>query len=385
MRSTHQHNPLHRIESWTGKFFRPAALWEVGVYIVIKHHTGTSAVCGALQFQIDALVGIQLRQDHLDQNICREMQDGAGISEQDFDRQTSFSYGEVDELVEDDEEMDSRVFLEMDRLHTSRQGKGTATNFSSFQDYGDSGSSVAGDAMAEQYDTATATTQATATTTAGSSRTAMATATAGSSRMATATATAGSSRTATATAMSTQATATSSGQSTGTATGHSNVHIPSVPFGDALNNRYLRIVHHNGTHHLAVITCACHGEDCVVTDLMSSGFVPTTFHRIRTLFTTSVLDMFRLSNLELKASAYQYFQLIDRLNSKAGVPSPNLYHDLRKVSRAWRWMKKLKWAGFGHKAKDAMTPSAGTLAIFCPACPQPDINLPADWKYDPNR
>ena len=38
MRHSHFNNPLHRIESWTGSFFRSAGLWEVGVYLLVQHH-----------------------------------------------------------------------------------------------------------------------------------------------------------------------------------------------------------------------------------------------------------------------------------------------------------------------------------------------------------
>jgi hypothetical protein len=31
------------------------------------------------------------------------------------------------------------------------------------------------------------------------------------------------------------------------------------------------------------------------------------------------------------------------------------------------------------------TPENGNLAYFCPACPQPEINLPDDWKNHPDR
>lgn len=109
---------------------------------------------------------------------------------------------------------------------------------------------------------------------------------------------------------------------------------PLIPRGDALNNKYVRIVHINGIHHLVVVFCSCLGEH-LPTDLMFSGFVPATF-RINTTFNFNVLDMFRLSNLKLKASAYNFFQLLDRLTSKAEVPSLKLYKDLGKVSRAWR-------------------------------------------------
>jgi hypothetical protein len=64
---------------------------------------------------------------------------------------------------------------------------------------------------------------------------------------------------------------------------------------------------------------------------------------------------------------------------------PNLYHELRRMSRVWRWMKKLKWAGFGHKVLDHMDPAPGSLANFCPACPQPGINLPENWLDDQQR
>ena len=42
-------------------------------------------------------------------------------------------------------------------------------------------------------------------------------------------------------------------------------------------------------------------------------------------------------------------------------------------------MKERKWFGFGNRAEE---PQAGELALFCPACPQPGINLPDNWKED---
>lgn len=98
------------------------------------------------------------------------------------------------------------------------------------------------------------------------------------------------------------------------------------------------------------------------------------------------MDYFRLCNLELKASAYQFYQLIQRLTLPMGQPEMlNLYHEFRRMSRLWRWMKKLKWSGYGHNQKDHLNPPAVSLAIFCPTCPQPAWNLPADWKNDTNR
>lgn len=343
MRTTHQHDTLHRIECWTGEYFRPAALREVGVYILIKHYPMDS-ICATLKFNVDNLEEIQKRNDTRDQEICRDIQQGAVMREESYPIKENTTI--IEEPAEDEETTDAMTFFEMDRLR------------------GDAQTATAPTATATPVRTANVLTAQTATATP------LRTANILTANIPTAT-------TATASALAAEAAFPQN--------------IPrekepsEIPTGDALNNPYCRIVHINGIHHLAVVSCMCNGEHQLPIDLVHSGFIPSTFIKIRTVFTTKVLDMFRWSNLELKASAYQYFQLLQRLTEKAAVPSPNLYNDLRKVSRAWRWMKKLKWAGYAYKDADPMQPAAGEMAVFCPACPQPNINLPSDWKYDINR
>jgi len=48
----------------------------------------------------------------------------------------------------------------------------------------------------------------------------------------------------------------------------------------------------------------------------------------------------------------------------------------------WRNLKYLKWHGFGHTNA---VPGPGALALFCAACPQPSVNLPNNWKEDPEQ
>ncbi|KAG1823162.1 hypothetical protein DFJ58DRAFT_738878 [Suillus subalutaceus] len=61
------------------------------------------------------------------------------------------------------------------------------------------------------------------------------------------------------------------------------------------------------------------------------------------------------------------------------------YRELMRVARQWRQLKTMKWHGFGHCSD---SPNAGDLALFCPACPQPGINVSFsgdesldEWKY----
>ena len=45
-------------------------------------------------------------------------------------------------------------------------------------------------------------------------------------------------------------------------------------------------------------------------------------------------------------------------------------------------MKEIIEFGFAHNGKK---PGEGDLAYFCAGCPQPGINLPEDWKDDPEK
>jgi len=54
-----------------------------------------------------------------------------------------------------------------------------------------------------------------------------------------------------------------------------------------------------------------------------------------------------------------------------------------RISRQWQDMQVRKQFGFGHDTYK--TPGDGDLADFCPACPQPGINLPEDWYEQKDR
>jgi len=349
MRNLHQHEPLHRIECWTGKYFRAAAMWEVGVYMLIRH-CGESGLCETLKFQKDVVEDIQRRQDLKDQDTCRSVAAAAIQPEASVNANEPVASNIHDkDQFSNDEIKDDLIFAQMDRLHAQRQKDNIDIDIEEIllEDEDNEGEKDCIDESFEGFNNYLNSVEAHGTAT---------------------------------------ATATTTPTATDTGFAPTETDARFEPKKDAFNNHYLRIVHVNGIHHLAVMSCTCRGVDNLPIDLMYSRLVPTSFIKIRTLFTTMALDTFRLANLEMKASAYQYFQLIHRLTSKTTSNVPNLYHDLRKLSRAWRWIKKLKWAGFGHGTPaDPMKPAAGELTIFCPACPQPNINLPNDWEKDPNR
>lgn len=155
------------------------------------------------------------------------------------------------------------------------------------------------------------------------------------------------------------------------------------PRCDMFGNPYVRVVNTNGIHYLCLVTCECNNRTSHV-DLIYHGFLPTTFVQYRTLFSTTVLDDHHLSNLECKSSTQQYWQKLCRQTDSTQHPAhlKSLKRELGRLSRLWRWTKKIKWAGYGHNGKDPMNPSWGDLAIFCSACPQPGVNLAPGWEED---
>jgi hypothetical protein len=58
----HIQNPFHRIEKWNKQFFRPVDLWEVGTYLLVRHHNWQLA-CDVIQSQVDFLEMMEEKKD----------------------------------------------------------------------------------------------------------------------------------------------------------------------------------------------------------------------------------------------------------------------------------------------------------------------------------
>ncbi|KAA1478925.1 hypothetical protein DENSPDRAFT_742297, partial [Dentipellis sp. KUC8613] len=147
--------------------------------------------------------------------------------------------------------------------------------------------------------------------------------------------------------------------------------------------RRMVLVDTSGIHDLYVEVCECPDSQSIHAQLMMAGLFPATLRDPRTAFTFSVLDDYRLENLECKTSAYHYYGKLRRITNPAFPGSvKDRYRELLRVSRQWRDLKTRKWHAFGHTD---VSPKPGELATFCPVCSQPGINTPANWKDHPER
>ena len=333
IRRRHTDCPTHRVEVWNGSFFRRAELWEAGLYVVVRHHADRD-VCPALNFQIKTLDVFQVQKDN-----DEEMQLRKGVF---VGKDTATKIPLSSENVTTKEALNMDIDDEEDFTEFARR---LNDMYRRSQDGNDMTKETPIESHDDDFDTRNDIEEMPP--------------------------------------LPPNYIPTITDDSI-TAAIHSQT--PETPRYDALNNPYIRIIHTNGIHHIGVVYCSCRGMENTHADMMAAGFVPTSFSRYRTFFTHAVLDDFRLSNLECKASAYQYFQKLRRQTSPMSPESvPNLYHELRRMSRLWRWMKKLKWAGMAHRPDVTIDPEPGELANFCPACPQPGINIPENWHSEPER
>ena len=166
------------------------------------------------------------------------------------------------------------------------------------------------------------------------------------------------------------------------------------------DTRTLVIVDISRVHQLNVSWCCCQGAPDHGTQLFQHRLFPASTSKPSTAFTFAVLEYFHVDAVECKTSASSFFSKLRQLtdfSSPQSVPVSQTsnfvctllnkledrYRELMRVSRMWRDLMARISSGLGHEEKPELQP--GGLAIFCPACPQPGINLPNGWDQDPKQ
>jgi len=331
MRHDHRANPLHRIEKWTGTHFQSAGLWEVGCYLVIPH--GGMQICKTMEDHMQNMEADEVFRDELEQATLPQETHAHGVyvstprqpNEDIGDDAVNEGTPETERATEKDKEQERILDEYIDRVFA-----GTEENVFEPND-NDPVEEITSNETIPEYLWSRP------------------------------------NHTASRPAMKNRKTSWHDDR--------------SVIFDDPATASYVRVIHTTGIHHIGMVSCSCEGVDLLPTDLVASNFLPSSFKRIRTLFSAHVLDQSRQCNLEMKSSAYQFYNYLRRSTdpmNPSGVL--NVLHEFRRMTRLWRWMKKLKWAGYGHNHRNPMDATNGELANFCPACPQDGKNIPDDWQ-----
>ena len=155
---------------------------------------------------------------------------------------------------------------------------------------------------------------------------------------------------------------------------------------DELQCPILTVVDTTGIHEMRTRFCRCQPLSVhpLHTQLLNMGLYPSSTAKTRTVFTFRVLHHYDLSNLEGKTSAWQYYSTLRRLSSNVFPDTvADRYRELMRALRQWRDLASRRRAGVPLDKEIVIPP--GGLALFCPACPQPGVNLPSNWKEDPEQ
>ncbi|KAJ7429163.1 hypothetical protein B0H11DRAFT_1702421 [Mycena galericulata] len=143
------------------------------------------------------------------------------------------------------------------------------------------------------------------------------------------------------------------------------------------------VLHTNGIHVVAVDFCGCedaHDSGGPDIQLLRRDWFPATDDRPHTCATFELLDFYMMQTLQAKTTMYDFYGALEKLTDNTGAKPPNRYQAFTRMCREYRHLLLLKRRGRGHDPAGVMGTKAGQLAIECPACPRPGINLPEGWE-----
>jgi hypothetical protein len=86
-----------------------------------------------------------------------------------------------------------------------------------------------------------------------------------------------------------------------------------------------------------------------------------------------------MSTLQSKMTIYDFYFMLEKLTNNTGVKVPNRYRAFTRMCREYRHLQMLMRAGRGHDPAGVEGTKPGALAVRCPCCPRPGVNLPEDW------
>ena len=134
-----------------------------------------------------------------------------------------------------------------------------------------------------------------------------------------------------------------------------------------------------------------------VQQLLCRRLLPATTIDPQTACTFSLLKSAQLLSLQSKISLYDYYLSIEQLTDATGTTDVNVgylsnyflidglmfskdrYKAFLRSLRMWRHIKMLKRGGQSYDSTGIEGTSPGELAVLCPACPIPSVNLPPNW------
>ncbi|KAF9035679.1 hypothetical protein BDZ89DRAFT_1130296 [Hymenopellis radicata] len=148
-----------------------------------------------------------------------------------------------------------------------------------------------------------------------------------------------------------------------------------------INPHPLVVMHTTGLHEVSVRYCNCLEAAPRRIQLLRFGWYPATVHLPATCASMEALELFHALTLNGKLTAYNFYKTLVYLTDALGIRVPKKrYQPLLRIIRQYRHLMMLMRGGKGSQKDGVSHLKQGELALQCPACPIPSVNLPRDWK-----
>lgn len=142
------------------------------------------------------------------------------------------------------------------------------------------------------------------------------------------------------------------------------------------------VMHDNGIHEVSVDFCRCAGIAPDI-QLLRAGWYPASEEKPQTCMTLIALNKFHIETLQAKTTMYDFYGTLEKLTNNAGIKPPDRYQVFIRICREYRHLMMLKRGGRGHEPGGVEATKPGELAVRCPCCPRPSVNLPENWGNAP--
>ncbi|KAJ7876464.1 hypothetical protein B0H14DRAFT_2568179 [Mycena olivaceomarginata] len=143
-------------------------------------------------------------------------------------------------------------------------------------------------------------------------------------------------------------------------------------------HKHFMVVHSNGMHKVTIDFCGCVDEEIVGVSSPTTS-TPVVVPR-DSQGTQNLLDI--PCPGDGKVTTYNFYLGLEKLTDNSGLRKmKDRYKGFMWTMREWRHLIMLKRGGRGNDGDRLVAETKpGELVVVCPACPQPGINLPADWE-----
>ncbi|KAJ7511254.1 hypothetical protein B0H11DRAFT_2215093 [Mycena galericulata] len=150
--------------------------------------------------------------------------------------------------------------------------------------------------------------------------------------------------------------------------------------------RTMVVIDESVIHKVSYQFCGCSMADSAnnLSQLLRNAWFPATMTDPDTCATFSVLELFRLLNVEGDVNVHDFIGALERktdaLASSGITRVPDRYKAFLRMSRQYAFLQRTRRAGRGHDPAGLAATKAGQCMVICWACPYNGRNLPSNWR-----